>query len=206
MKEVKSKKAHSRSQFHLTPEQIRILIKHTEKLRDKIIIKLFAYCGLRRFELAKIKIEDIDFNTNKISISGKKNIDRLATIFSDQLLEDLKLYVQYVLNGNSKGYLFPAVSTLNDHGYLTPTQINRIVAKAGHRAQLQNPIPELKNINPHILRHSCARILKDKGLSLEVVQKVLGHLSYKTTMDLYGTKSISEMDEELKDKVGDLFG
>ena len=200
------KKNHSRSQFHLTEQQIKLLIKHADKLRDKVIIKLFAYCGLRRFELAKIKIEEINFETRKIRILGKKNIERLATIFSDQLVDDLKLYIQYVLNNPKTGYLFPAVSSLNEQGFITPTQINRIVAKAGKQAQINNPIPELKNINPHILRHSCARILKDKGLSLEVVQKVLGHLSYKTTMDLYGTKSISEMDEELKEKVGDLFG
>lgn len=206
MKEEKVKRSHSRSQFHLTEEQIKFLIKHADKLRDKVIIKLLAYCGLRRFELAKIKIEDVDFTTNKIRILGKKNIDRLATIFSDQLLEDLKLYLQYVLKNPSKGYLFPAVSSLNNQGHISPTEINRIVAKAGHQAQLHNPIPGLKNINPHILRHSCARILKDRGLSLEVVQRVLGHLSYKTTMDLYGTKSISEMDKELKEKVGDVFG
>ncbi len=48
-------------------------------------------------------------------------------------------------------------------------------------------------------------ILKDRGLSLEVIQKVLGHLSYKTTMDVYGTKSIKEVGNELEDKVGDLF-
>lgn len=200
------KKSHSRSQFHLTEEQIRFLIKHADKLRDKLIIKLLAYCGLRRFELSKIKIEDIDLENNKIRILGKRNINRLATIFSDQLEEDLKIYLQYVLNNARTGYLFPAVSTLNKNGYITPSQINRIVAKAGQRAQIHNPIPELKNINPHLLRHSCARILKDRGLSLEVVQKVLGHLSYKTTMDLYGTKSISEMDKELKEKVGNVFG
>ena len=114
--------------------------------------------------------------------------------------------MRYVLGGSKDGYLFPAVSSLNNKGHISTTEINRIVAKAGHRAQLENPVPELKNINPHILRHSCARILKDRGLSLEVVQKVLGHLSYKTTMDLYGTKSISEMDDELKEKMGDLFG
>jgi len=200
------KKGHSRSQFHLTPEQIKILISHTDKLRDKVIIKILAYCGLRRFELAKIKIEDIDFETNKIRILGKKNIDRLATLFSDQLREDLKIYIQYVLNSPTKGYLFPAVSSLNGGGHITPTQVNRIVAKAGKRAQINNPHPDLKNVNPHMLRHSCARILKDRGLSLEVVQKVLGHLSFKTTMDLYGTKSISQMDDELKEKVGDIFG
>ncbi len=206
MKEVNVRKGHSRSQFHLTEEQIKQLIRHAEKLRDKVIIKLLAYCGLRRFEVAKIKVEDIDFHTNKIRILGKKNIDRLATIFSDQLQEDVKLYLQYVLKNQQQGYLFPAVSSLNKEGHITPIEINRIVAKAGQRAQLHNPIPELKNINPHILRHSCARMLKDRGLSLEVVQRVLGHLSYKTTMDLYGTKSISEMDKELKEKVGDVFG
>ncbi len=202
----KGQRVHFRSQFHLTTEQIKFLIKHTDKLRDKIIIKLFAYCGLRRFELAKIKIEDIDFNTNKISIIGKKKISRVATIFSDQLVDDLKLYIRYVLQDKKQGHLFPAVSTLNEKEHITPTQINRIVAKAGKRAQLENPVPELKNINPHILRHSCARILKDKGLSLEVVQKVMGHTSFKTTMDLYGTKTIFEMDDELKEKVGDVFG
>jgi integrase/recombinase XerD len=200
------KKGHTRSQFHLTEDQIKLLVKHTDKLRDKIIIKLLAYCGLRRFELAKIKIEDVNLETQKIRIFGKKNIERLATIFSDQLIEDIKIYIRHVLNNPKQGYLFPAISSLNKKGHITPTEINRIVAKAGHTAHLKNPIPELKNINPHILRHSCARILKDRGLSLEVVQRVLGHLSYRTTMDLYGTKSISEMDEELKKKVGNVFG
>ena len=206
MDDNKIKKGHTRSQFHLTEDQIKLLIKSTEKLRDKVIIKLLAYCGLRRFELAKIRVEHINMETNKIQILGKKNIERLATLFSDQLQEDLKLYLRYVLENDRQGYLFPAVSSLNKNGHISNTEINRIVAQAGHRAHLKNPIPELKNINPHILRHSCARMLKDKGLSLEVVQKVLGHLSYKTTMDLYGTKSITEMDDELKKKVGNIFG
>ena len=206
MDENKVKRGHTRSQFHLTEDQIKLLIKSTEKLRDKVIIKILAYCGMRRFELAKIKIEDINLETNKIQILGKKNISRLATVFSDQLQEDLKLYIRYVLDDNKQGYLFPAISSLNKKGHISNTEINRIVAQAGHRAHLKNPIPELKNINPHILRHSCARILKDRGLSLEVIQKVLGHLSYKTTMDLYGTKSITEMDDELKEKMGNVFG
>jgi integrase len=200
------RKGHARSQFHLTTEQIKLLIKHADKLRDKVIIKLLAYCGLRRFELAKIKIEDLNLENRKIRIFGKKNIERLATIFSDQLVEDLQVYLRYVLNNSKKGYLFPAISSLNKQGHISSTEINRIVARAGKKAQLNNPHPDLKNINPHILRHSCARILKDQGLSLEVVQRVLGHLSYQTTMDLYGTKSISEMDDELKEKMGDLFG
>lgn len=200
------KKGHSRSQFHLTEEQIKQIVKVTDSLRNKIIIKLLAYCGLRRFELAKIKIEDIDFAQAKIQILGKKNIDRLATIFSDQLLEDLKLYHRYVLDNKPKGYFFPAVSSLNREGHISSVEINRIVAKAGERAGIKNPNPDLKHINPHLFRHSCARILKDRGLTLEVIQKVLGHLDFGTTMNLYGTKSIGEMDKELKEKMGNLFG
>ncbi|MFA6460674.1 MAG: tyrosine-type recombinase/integrase [Candidatus Woesearchaeota archaeon] len=200
------RKGYSRSQYHLTEDQIKQIIKVTDSLRDKLIIKLLAYCGLRRFELAKIKIEDIDVEHAKIVILGKKNIQRQATIFSDQLLEDLKLYHRYVLEDKSKGYLFPAVSSLNQEGHISSTEINRIVAKAGQRANITNPNPDLKNINPHLFRHSCARILKDRGLTLEVVQRVLGHLDYRITMNLYGTKSISEMDDELKEKMGNLFG
>lgn len=206
MTQQSTRKEHSRSQFHLTEQQITELIQATDKLRDKVIIKLLAYCGLRRFEVAKIKIEDINFDTKKIRIHGKKDIERLATMFADSLVEDLQMYTRYVLDDAEKGYLFPAKSSLNEKGHLSETQINRIVSKAGNRADLDNPVPELDNINPHLLRHSCARILKDRGLSLEVIQKVLGHLSYKTTMDLYGTKSISEMDEELEEKVGNAFG
>ena len=203
--EPKRFKGYSRSQFHLTEEQIKQLIKHTEKFRDKLIIKILAYCGIRRFELASIRVEDINFETRKITIIGKKSIKRLATIFSDSLLEDLNLYIQYVLAAKRQGYLFPAVSSLNKRGHISEVQINRIITRAGQRAHISNPIPDLKNLNPHILRHSCARILKDRGLSLEVVQGVLGHLSFKTTMDLYGKKSLSDMDKELKEKAGEMF-
>jgi integrase/recombinase XerD len=205
MEMVSKNRVLSRSQFSLTPDQIKLLIKHAEKLRDKVIIKILAYCGLRRFELAKIKVEDIDLEKAQIQILGKKNISRLAIIFSEQLVEDLKVYMTYVLNNKKSGYLFPSVSSLNREGHISSTEINRIVAKAGQRAKLSNPNPELKNINPHLLRHSCARILKDKGLSLEVVQKVLGHKSFSITMDLYGTKSIIEMEDELKEKAGTMF-
>lgn len=199
------RKGHSRSQFHLTEEEIKLLIISTDKLRDKIILQLLAQCGLRRFEAAKIKVKEINLKTRKIKIMGKKKIERLASIFTNRLAEDLKIYIKYVLNDSKQKYLFPAVSSLNKHEHITPAEINRIVSKAGRRAQIKNPNPDLKNINPHLLRHSCARILKDRNLSLEVIQKVLGHLSYKTTMDLYGTKSISEMDKELVEKVGNLF-
>lgn len=204
MEDGVKKKAYKRSDFHLKPEEVKLLIKSAESLRDKIIIKILAYCGLRRFELAKIKIEDLNLEAKEIQILGKRNVERISVIFSEQLVEDLKVYVRHVLNNPKTGYLFPAVSSLNNKGHISYTEINRIVAKAGKKAGLKNPNPDLKNINPHTLRHTCARMLKDKGYNLEVVQQVLGHLSQKITTDLYGTKSIHEMREELK-KAGDVY-
>lgn len=194
-----------RGEYHLTEDQIQTLIRLTEKLRDKVIIELLAYCGLRRFEVAKIKIEDINFTTNQIHIIGKGSIERTAIIFIDKLTEDLKLYITYVLDNKKQGFLFPAVSKLNQEDHIALERINSIVAKAGNRAHLINPTPNLKNINPHILRHSCARILKDKGFPMEVVQKVLGHTDYTITANIYGTLSTDQLQKELKEKAGNLF-
>ena len=52
-----------------------------------------------------------------------------------------------------------------------------------------------------IFRHSIARYLKSKVFSAEWIQNFLGHESYKTTMDMYGTISIDEMQEEVVRKL-----
>jgi len=74
--------------------------------------------------------------------------------------------------------------------------INKIVAKAGRRTGITNPNPRLKHINPHIFRHSIASYLKNKGFSAEWIQNFLGHAFYNMTMDMYGTLSIDEMQQE----------
>ncbi len=56
----------------------------------------------------------------------------------------------------------------------------------------------IQHLNPHIFRHSIARWLKSQGFTAEWIQNFLGHQSYKTTMDLYGTISIDEMQETAK--------
>jgi len=75
--------------------------------------------------------------------------------------------------------------------------INHITKKAGERADMKNPNPALKHINPHIFRHSIARFLKSRDFSAEWIQNFLGHASFKTTMDMYGTLSIDEMQGEV---------
>jgi integrase len=73
--------------------------------------------------------------------------------------------------------------------------VNTIVQKVGESAGVTNPNPGRAQLNPHIFRHSIARYLKSKGFSAEWIQNFLGHQSYQTTMDMYGTISIDEMQE-----------
>jgi site-specific recombinase XerD len=73
--------------------------------------------------------------------------------------------------------------------------VNYIVATLSAKAGVTNPNPRLRHLNPQLFRHAIARFLKSKGFSAEWMQNSLGHESYRTTMDMYGTLSIDEMQE-----------
>ncbi len=91
----------------------------------------------------------------------------------------------------------------NQNKPLSPRIVNHIVEQVGVRAGIDNPNPRLTHLNPHIFRHSIARWLKSSGFSAEWIQNFLGHQSYKTTMDMYGTISIDEMQEVAQQKLGE---
>ncbi len=91
----------------------------------------------------------------------------------------------------------------NQNKPLSPRIVNHIVEQIGVRAGIDNPNPRLTHLNPHIFRHSIARWLKSRGFSAEWIQNFLGHQSYKTTMDMYGTISIDEMQEVAQQKLGE---
>jgi site-specific recombinase XerD len=75
--------------------------------------------------------------------------------------------------------------------------------KVGESSSIENPHPGRRHLNPHIFRHSIARFLKSKGFSAEWIQNFLGHESHKTTVDMYGTISIDEMQEIAERKLGE---
>lgn len=181
------------SKYTLKPKKVKKLFRNAGSFRNRCILKLLALCGLRRFEVAKLRVESLDLERGRLEVVGKGNKKAVVP-----LPEDLADDIEHYLDGKREGWLFPSPEK-DEH--ISSRQINRIVKKAGEKAGLNNPNPDLKNINPHILRHSCARILKNEGASLETVQKVMRHASYKTTMDLYGTKSVDEVQKEYREKM-----
>lgn len=171
--------------FTLSEQEIKIIIHSTNSFRDRTLIKSLYYAGLRREESVGLQIKDIDFMHRRINVIGKFGKQRIIPMFDFEFMGDLK----HLIGDKKEGYVF----CKSDGGKLTSRMVNKIVEKAGEKANLQHPNPNMKHINPHLFRHSIARHLKNKGLSLEAIQNFLGHESFKTTMDTYGTMGVDEM-------------
>jgi site-specific recombinase XerD len=179
--------------YNLKLNEDKKIIHATNSFRDRCLIKALFWAGLRREEATDLDIRDIDFERKRITVRGKGDKTRIVPIIDDDLLNDLK----HLIGKNNQGYVF----CQSNGKPVVKRTINKIVEKAGERAGITNPNPARQHINPHIFRHSIARYLKNKGFSAEWIQNFLGHASYKTTMDMYGTLSIDEMQQEAESRL-----
>jgi len=109
---------------------------------------------------------------------------------------DIRNDLAYWLRKRRAVFVFP--SKLREGAGLKLSRINAICKKAGELAGIDNPNPKMKNINPHLFRHTYARIAKDRGMDFETLQNILGHASFLTTMNLYGTKSLDDIIEDAR--------
>lgn len=183
------------SAYHLKPAEVRKLILAARDFRDRCIIKTLYWMGLRRQELVDFDIRDIDQDRKRVTVRGKGDKTRIIPIINEEHLSDLMHYIGHRQQG--------PVFLSNQEKALSVRTVNDIVEKVGVRAGVQNPNPRLRHLNPHILRHSISRWLKSQGFPAEWVQNFLGHQSYKTTMDMYGTISIDEMQEIAERKLSE---
>jgi site-specific recombinase XerD len=176
------------SAYHIRPADMRKLLLAAANFRDRCLIKALWWLGIRRSELIQLDVRDLDVERKRVTVQeGKGSKTRVIPIIDDEYLSDL-----IILIGHRKtGPIFLS----NRNRKMAPRSVNHIVETIGVKAGVTNPNPCLTHLNPHLFRHSIARFLKSKGFSAEWIQNFLGHESYKTTMDMYGTLSIDEMQE-----------
>jgi len=176
------------SAYHIRPADMRKLLLAATNFRDRCLIKTLWWLGVRRSELIQLEVRDLDVERKRVTVQeGKGGKTRVIPIIDDEYLSDL-----IILIGHRKtGPIFLS----NRNRKMAPRTVNHVVETIGVKARVANPNPRLTHLNPHLFRHSIARFLKSKGFSAEWIQNFLGHESYKTTMDMYGTLSIDEMQE-----------
>jgi site-specific recombinase XerD len=152
----------------LSVSDVQDLLAQVGNLKHRCIIGLLYSSGLRRAELLALKPTDLDFNRMMVRIGqGKGNKDRYS-ILSKTLIPELTEYLQRY---NPDQYLFESPKG----GAYSASSVLKIVSRSAEQAGIR------KRVTPHILRHSFATHLLEKGVDLRRIQVLLGHNSTKTT-------------------------
>ena len=161
--------------------------------RDKAVLSLLYSSGLRVSELSGLNKDDVDFDEGMIKVNdGKGGRDRI-TYTNPKTLQLIKDMI-YKRTRKGREDKSPALFISRTGGRLSTRSVQRIVKKASETAGLHD-----KNITPHILRHSFAVHLLQRGLNLKEVQQLLGHESLSTTA-IYTELS----DQDLKKRYQDI--
>lgn len=148
--------------------------------RNTLIIAFMSFLGLRRQEVTKVHISDINFLEKELTVQGKGNKQRILT-FPTPVWEELISYLD-AERGYDSGALFcpywnkRSTPKINDEG-LDVTNINYILKKA--RLNCHDLIGQ--PVTPHDLRRSFATELHDRGMSVREIQVLLGHANSSTT-------------------------
>jgi integrase/recombinase XerC len=142
------------------------------RTRNKLIIELFYSTGIRQAELIGLKDEDVDTSNNTIKVLGKRNKERVIP-FHKKLGTVIKEYrATRNKEVGKKDHTYFFVTESGEQCY--PMLINRIAKK-----YLANTSTDKKS--PHVLRHTFATHLLDKGADLNAVKDLLGHSSLAAT-------------------------
>jgi site-specific recombinase XerD len=153
----------------LSPEEVARILTAPEHLKSRALLMTIYAAGLRRSEVARLRVRDIDSARMTITVhQGKGNRDRVVML-SPLLLDTLR---QYWHHQKPKEWLFPG---RNPDQPISGNDIFMVFHNAVRRAGIS------KKVCPHSLRHSFATHLLESGTDLRTIQILLGHRSLKTT-------------------------
>lgn len=175
------------SEFHLTPREISQLLMGISNPRNRLITTLFVYTGIRRVELQMLRWSDVEPDRHRLIVRHGKGGKQRIVFLPDLVMRELR---NFHSGERLNEFLFPGRKSRP----MSLRNINYILSHAGEEAGVNTPNPRYKNIGPHLLRHSFARNWKNSGGSLESLQKILGHSSLRTTLDIYGTESQADVE------------
>ena len=154
----------------LTDENIEKLRDECENIRDLCLIELLISTGMRVGEMVNLNINDINFEERSCIVLGKGNKQR--EVYFDA---KTKLHLQNYLNKRKDTNKALFVSMRKPHKRLSISGIELIVRNIGLNSKINN-------VHPHKFRRTLATMAIDKGMPVEQVQKLLGHVKIETTM------------------------
>ena len=154
----------------LSDEQLEQLRDCCTNKRDLAIIDILASTGIRVGELVKLNREDIDFHERQCVVFGKGNKERVV-YFNART----KLHLQQYLNERTDNNPALFVSLNSPHSRLTISGVEVRIRKLGQSLSMPK-------VHPHKFRRTLATMAIDKGMPIEQVQRLLGHVRIDTTL------------------------
>ena len=158
-----------------------------EGQRDLLILELLYGTGIRISELINLKTKNVNIIKKEIKVLGKRNKERIVPIH-DHILNQIDRFINKK-NDIKSDHKYLLCTKKGDQLY--PMLIYRIVKK--HLSSLINS----KKYNPHLLRHTFATHILNKGGDLNSIKDLLGHESLAATQ-IYTHNSIEKLKETFK--------
>jgi site-specific recombinase XerD len=152
----------------LSKEEVARILAAPTHLKSRALLMTIYATGVRRTEVARLRVCDIDSARMTITIDGKGKKDRVVML-SPVLLDTLR---QYWRQAKPKYWLFPGKTPDQP---ISGNDVFAVFHNAVRRAGIT------KHVSPHSLRHSFATHLLESGVDLRTIQLLLGHRSLKTT-------------------------
>jgi integrase/recombinase XerD len=162
-------KTRKRVVARLSRDEERRLIGHAYRMRGTrgLLIKTLFQTGARVSEFVNIEAEDFFFDEQMILISKAKGGKSRYVPILPELAQELRTH----LGDRAAGYLFETIH----HTAYSSRRIQQIIKETAADAKIA------KRVYPHLLRHSVATTLLERGMPLEQIQKFLGHSKLETT-------------------------
>ena len=155
----------------LTDENLERLRDECENIRDLSLIELLISTGMRVGKLVNLNINSLNFEDRSCIVLGKGNKER-EVYFDAKTKLHLKEYISK--RNDSNDALF--VSMREPHQRLSISGIELIIRTLGINSNINK-------VHPHKFRRTLATMAIDKGMPVEQVQKLLGHVKIETTMN-----------------------
>jgi len=154
----------------LSDEDIEMLRDNCKNTRDLTLVEILCSTGIRVGELVKINRKDIDFHERSCIVTGKGNKER--EVYFDART---KLHLIQYLNSRTDSNEALFVSLAKPSERLSIGGVETLLRKLGKKTNIHK-------VHPHKFRRTLATMAIDKGMPIEQVQKLLGHVKIDTTL------------------------
>jgi integrase/recombinase XerD len=181
----------------LDPEEIDPFVNSLLTHRDKAMVMMMLLAGLRKSEVLKLGMKDIDFGQHTLMVREGKGGHQRVVAISDTGLRELISYLNAERPASQSDKVFLVMKGRNKGKPLTVGALDTIIEY--HRRKANTP-----GVQCHRMRHTCFTRLRQGGMSLEALQAQAGHSSINTTR-IYLHLCPKELQQEYLQMSDELF-